>query len=115
MDKTKNAIIITVSIILGSCIICVGNYFIVRNNLEKIYPVEVSLLNPGYSELNNSKEYDDFLSIYQLQSFLKVADTESLMDMINSGELDGTYINIQGKYIFSKEKIIDWANKKMEK
>lgn len=33
------------------------------------------------------------------------------MDMINSGELDGTYINIQGKYTFSKEKIIDWANK----
>jgi hypothetical protein len=37
------------------------------------------------------------------------------MDMINSGELDGTYINIQGKYTFSKEKIIDWANKNMEK
>ena len=83
--------------------------------MEKSYPTEVRLINPVYSQTNNSEEYDDFLSIYQLQSFLKVADTESLMDMVNPGELDGTYINIQGKYIFSKEKIIDWANKKMEK
>ncbi len=65
----------------------------------------------AYSSLDSDSEHleQDVLSMYYAQIYLHM-DEDNIMQMIESGELDGTYFQAPGgSYHFVRERLYQWC------
>ena len=57
---------------------------------------------------NQYEQYANCLSEYDVAEYFDITD-EDVYELINSGELDGTYTMVGERYIFSREKLDEWV------
>lgn len=63
-----------------------------------------------YANEETSDHDEDILSLYQAASYLKINDAAALLQMVESGELEGTYFQFSsGRYYFVREKLYQWC------
>ena len=59
------------------------------------------------------ERYGNYLSKYEVAAYLGITD-EDVDKLFTSGELDGTYTMAGANYIFSREKLDEWVEKRIE-
>lgn len=98
---------------LGCCVISIGIIiagWLISEELPNTtqVPASLSVVTKTMDEL-----YGNYLSKYQAAAYLNIAD-EDIDKMLNSGELDGTYTMAGASYIFSREKLDEWVERRIE-
>ncbi len=59
------------------------------------------------------EQYGNYLSKNEVAAYLSITD-EDVDKLFSSGELDGTYTVAGANYIFSREKLDEWVEKRIE-
>lgn len=100
----------SLSTFLGCCVISLG--IIVAGVLisSKIPPVNVP---SSFTLKETAWEYDDYMSQYEAAAFLKI-DADTFTGMMRSGQLLGTYTVVEGGSVFSREKLSQWIEDRIE-
>lgn len=100
------------SLFLGCCIISIG---IVIAGLLIAYHLP-PVISGSFSGTitDGTPQFGDYLSEYEASAFLSM-NTNDFIIFIQSGELQGTYTVIQGNNVFSKEKLSQWVEARIEK
>lgn len=91
-----------ISLFLGCCVISVGIIvagFLISNSIPKRYEFPNNLTVTLSPEADTSKEY---MSSYQAADYLAI-DINDFTALIVSGKLDGTFVEVEGKQVFSRE------------
>ena len=93
--------------VIGICIIIAG--VIVANNLPETTRVPHGfVITDGNTPTST---FGEFMSAFEAALFLKI-DNSDLDRLIQSGELDGTFTSFPNGYTFSKEKLIQWMERR---
>jgi hypothetical protein len=73
----------------------------------------LSYIGSSVYSTGEKQSFDDFMSDYEAAAFLKV-NIDDFYVFAESGELNGTFSTIQGQRVFSKEKLTQWFNDRVE-
>lgn len=103
------------SIFLGCCAISIGIIiagYSISNRITSVSHLqgELSLYN---TISDDTQELGDYLSEYEVGIYLKIDDA-TFTSLVSSGDLDGTYAAVPGGKIFSKEKLSQWVEARIE-
>jgi hypothetical protein len=95
--------------VIGVCVIIAG--IIVANNLPETtrFPQGFSITN--YDGDTSAPTLGEYLTLFDAAHFLKI-DINDLDAMVNSGELDGTFTAFPTGYVFSKERLTQWMERR---
>ena len=98
---------------LGCCVISIGIIvagWLISEELPNTtqVPSNLSVVTKTMDEL-----YGNYLCKSQVAAYLNIAD-DDIDKLLNSGELDGTYTVAGDSYIFSREKLDEWVDKRIK-
>ena len=93
---------------LGCCVIAVS-IIIAGSYISGEIPDTTQVPNSLYVETQNQYEqYANCLSESDVAEYFNIG-VEDVYELLNSGELDGTYTMVGERYIFSREKLDEWV------
>ena len=97
---------------LGCCVIAasiVVSGAIIANKLPETAQFPTSL---SVSTSDGTHQFGDYLSTYEASAYLGIA-TDSVMELIQSGELDSAIYKVDKDYIISKQALQEWVDSKI--
>lgn len=116
-DKSKDlvkTIIFSAAIIIASLILA----FAINKGARYIGdPIGNGLsfigINMPAAAIDRESQFGEFMSSHEASLFLSIQPYD-LQDLIDLGELSGTYTVVADGYVFSKEKLTQWAENRIE-
>lgn len=97
---------------LGCCVISFGIIvagWLISKELPNTTQVPSSL---SVITQTQDERYGSYLAKSQVAAYLKITD-EDVDSLLNSGELDGTYTITGANYVFSREKLDEWVDRRI--
>ena len=97
---------------LGCCVIAaaiVVSGVIIANKLPETAQFPTSL---SVSTNDGTQQFGDYLSTYEASAYLGIK-TSNLMELIQSGELDGAIYKVGEDYIISRQALREWADSRI--
>ena len=97
---------------LGCCVISIGIVvagWLISKELPDTtkVPSNLSVITQTHDET-----FGDYLSKYEVAAYLGITDAD-VDEMFNSGELEGTYIEAGANYVFSRDRLDEWVEKRI--
>ena len=97
---------------LGCCVISIGIViagWLISKELPNTtqVPSSLSVVTQARDEM-----FGNYLSKYEVAAYLGITD-EDVDSLLASGELEGTYTVAGANYVFSREKLDDWVEKRI--
>lgn len=101
------------ALFFGCCVISIG--IVIAGLLISTNMPDAALMprNLSVTTSDGAPVFREYMSDYEAAGFLTL-DADELMAFIQSGELNDTFTVIQGHYVFSKEKLTQWINRRIE-
>ena len=111
---------INISMLLGCCIISIG--IIIAGTIISNSEPPVIQGSFGGSLMSSDKGIPDYFDDYAAASFILCTfkdepfrmDMDAFEKLLQSGDLDWTYTTVNGKKVFSKEKLSLWLQIRIE-
>ena len=97
---------------LGCCVIAaaiVVSGVIIANKLPETTQFPSSL---SVSTSDSTQQFGDYLSTYEASAYLRI-ETDNLMELIQSGELDGAIYQVGEDYIISRQALREWVGSRI--
>jgi hypothetical protein len=111
------SIIIACSLIISSSIISVGYYYSFTQSANRIREVITQLQDYSDRDASSNNEnlysHYDFMSSHAVKRYLMLDDDVDIIEMIQSGAFDGTYIIIEDQYVFSRHELLKWIEREI--
>lgn len=106
------------SLFLGCLAISIG-IVIAGNTVSKELPDTTQVQVPSnlsvVTQTEGEKEFGPYLDIYEVCDYLKLHKYKKDVDeLLESGILDGTYTMVDDTYIFSRQKLDEWVEERIE-
>ena len=93
---------------LGCCVIAVS-IIIAGSYISEEIPDTTQVPDSLYVRTQNKYEqYANCMSQYDVAAYFDIT-VDDVYELLNSGELDGTYTMVGESYIFSREKLDEWV------
>ena len=93
---------------LGCCVIAVS-IIIAGSYISEEIPDTTQVPDSLYvSTQNQYEQYANCMSKYEVAEYFDIT-VDDVYELLNSGELDGTYTMVGETYIFSREKLDEWV------
>lgn len=101
------------ALFFGCCVISIG--IVIAGLLISTNMPDAALMprNLSVTTSDGTTVFREYMSEYEAAGFLML-DADELMAFIQTGELNETFTVIQGQYVFSKEKLTQWINRRIE-
>jgi len=125
MDKNKQQLLLCAVILIGCAMLSLGLVSAgnqVRQGLYEVADVVSGKIFNTVVQPPAVENHSDVMSIYEAGRYLLMdmdtdADASKLkvMQMVESGELAGTYVKLGNDYLFSREKLQQWFMTQTEK
>jgi hypothetical protein len=107
--KNFNLSLLLSCCVIGICIIIAG--IIVANNLPETTHIPQGFSITNYDGNTPAPTFGEYFTLFDAAKFLKI-DMNDLDAMVNSGELDGTFTSFPTGYVFSKERLTQWMERR---
>ena len=102
------------SLFLGCCAIAIG-IVTAGNTISSELPdtTQVPSNLSVVTKTVGEKELGNYLSKYEICNYLNIS-YEDVDEMLESGALEGTYTMVDKSYIFSRQKLDEWVEERIE-
>jgi hypothetical protein len=99
------------SLFLGCCVVSAG---VIVGSLIISANLPATPIIPSSMTLSDSMaEFGEYLSDNEAAAFLRIG-YEEFPEFVDSGALRGTFTTIEGYRVFSKDKLSEWVNARIE-
>lgn len=102
------------SLFLGCCAIAIG-IVTAGNTISSELPntTQVPSSLSVVTQTEGGQEYGNYLSKYGICDYLNIS-YEDVEELLESGALEGTYTMVDNSYIFSRQKLDEWVEERIE-
>ncbi len=101
------------AVFFGCCVIGISIFLsgkMIAGNMPGTTHVPSSL---SVTTTDSTMRFSEYMSEYEAAAFLMM-NTDDFISFIKTGELDGTFTKIKGNYVFKKDKLEEWINKRID-